>query len=54
MGPYASENFKTLLLLQFYNLLQLLLQTPDSGPNKMFFLEFWILLGVINDLIFTL
>ncbi len=41
MAPYGSENFQTLLILQFYSFLQLLLQAPDGCPHAFFFLESW-------------
>ena len=35
MGPYGSENFKTLLLLQIAaKVFTLLLNTPSNGPHK--------------------
>ncbi len=57
MGHCGSENVKTLLLPQLKIVFQkIVLQTPDGGPHKMFFLEFWTwsLIKAIKNLSFTL
>ena len=43
MGPYGSENFKTLLLLQIAAEIQLYLNFLPNGPHKSMFGIFEIL-----------